>query len=72
MALSVKYYDGFAVFSYLTNRPQFVSYDGILYTTPSRRCGVPQGLIVYHLQFIIYMNDICNVSEIVFTVLYAD
>ena len=58
--------------SYLTNRSQFVSYDGRQSEIQSITCGVPQGSILSPLLFIIYMNDICNVSELLFTVLYAD
>ena len=58
--------------SYLTNRSQFVSYDGKQSEIQSITCGVPQGSILGSLLLIIYMNDICNVSELLFTVLYAD
>ena len=60
--------------SYLTNRsqPQVVSYDGRQSAIQSMTCGVPQGSILGPPLFIIYMNDVCNVSELLFTVLYAD
>ena len=58
--------------SYLTDRSQFVSYDGIQSETNSVICGVPQGSILGPLLFIIYMNDLFSVSEFLFTILYAD
>ena len=36
------------------------------------KCGVPQGFFPGLLLLILYMNDICNVSKLLFTILYAD
>ena len=58
--------------SYLTDRLQYVTYDDSKSTTRSLTCGVPQGSILGPLLFIIYMNDICNVSTLLYTVLFAD
>ena len=58
--------------SYLTDRSQYVTYDGIKSNTSFLNCGVPQGSMLGSLLFIIFINDIFNVSELLFTVLYAD
>ena len=58
--------------SYLTNRTQFVSYDGTNSRTLSITTGVPQGSILGPLLFMIYMNDIHNASSTFHAILFAD
>ena len=57
---------------YLTDRSQYVVFDGKVSGTRGIRCGVPQGAILGSLLFIISVNDICHVSPILFKILYAD
>ena len=58
--------------SYLSGRTQYVVFDGVQSETHRVDCGVPQGSILGPLLFILNMNDICNVSKLMFTILYAD
>ena len=58
--------------SYLTGRSQYLIFDGEVSETRSIKCGAPQGSILEPLLFILSVNDICNVSPILFKILYAD
>ena len=58
--------------SYLSNRCQFVDFDGTLSYVLPQTTGVPHGSILGPLLFIIYMNDIYVASDKFRAVLYAD
>ena len=58
--------------SYLSNRKQYVHLQGTDSKTESVTCGVPQGSILGPISFIIYVNDISQVSNTIFPILFAD
>ena len=58
--------------SYLTNRKQFVNFQGTESLTEYVIWGVPQGSILGPLLFIIYINDLPNVTNKLVPILFAD
>ena len=58
--------------NYLTNRNQYVIADDHSSGMRLITCGVPQGSVLGPVLFLLYVNDICNVSNLLKFVLFAD
>ena len=58
--------------SYLSNREQYVSINGEQSESHAINCGVPQGSVIGPLLFLIYINDLPNISDVLKFYLFAD
>ena len=58
--------------SYLEDRFQYVQINNEKSNMQKVKCGVPQGSVLGPKLFILYINDICKVSELLNFVLFAD
>ena len=58
--------------SYLSDRQQFVTYNGIQSSMKVVKCGVPQGSILGPILFLLYINDLANICRNTLPFLFAD
>ena len=58
--------------SYLSNRKQYASITGEQSESLEINCGVPQGSVIGPLLFLIYINDLPNISDVLKFYLFAD
>ena len=59
-------------YNYLANRNQYVCYNNSNSELKNIKCGVPQRSILGPVLFILYINDMCEVSKLLNIILFAD
>ena len=57
---------------YLDKRKQYVNFQNSNSNKLLIKCGVPQGSILGPLLFLLYVNDIANVSQLLLPLMFAD
>ena len=60
------------IVNYLQNRTQYVKINGTLSSIGHLTLGIPQGSVLGPLLFLIYINDLPNISERFQSILFAD
>ena len=58
--------------SYLEYRKQYLNYNKDITNLAQVKCGVTQGYIFGPLLFLICVNDLCNASNILDPIMFAD
>ena len=58
--------------NYLMNRKQYVVVDNQASSMQVIKCGVPQGAVIGPVVFLLFINDLCNMSNLLKFVLFAD
>ena len=56
----------------ISEREQYVVYNDTSSSKQRITCGVPQGSILGPLLFLLYINDLANASDVIFSLLFAD